>query len=114
VLLVEDNPVNLEVASALLENSGCKVDTACNGIEALESYQAGEYGVIFMDCQMPEMDGLEAAAEIRRREVGSGRRAPIIALTASAIEGDREQCLAAAWTIICPNPSPRPRCGRCW
>src|SRR5215212_4119372 len=73
VLLVEDNPVNLEVALALLENSGCEVDTASNGIEALENYEAGEYGVIFMDCQMPEMDGFEAAAEIRRRELGSGR-----------------------------------------
>jgi len=104
VLLVEDNPVNLEVASALLENSGCKVDTACNGIEALESYEASEYGVIFMDCQMPEMDGFEAAAEIRRREVGSGRRVPIIALTASAIEGDREQCLAAGMDDYLPKP----------
>jgi len=104
VLLVEDNPVNLEVASALLENSGCKVDTASNGIEALESYEASEYGVIFMDCQMPEMDGFEAAAEIRRREVGSGRRVPIIALTASAIEGDREQCLAAGMDDYLPKP----------
>jgi two-component system, sensor histidine kinase len=104
VLLVEDNPVNLEVALALLENSGCEVDTASNGIEALESYEAGEYGVIFMDCQMPEMDGFEAAAEIRRRELGSGRRVPIIALTASAIEGDREQCLAAGMDDYLPKP----------
>jgi CheY-like chemotaxis protein len=104
VLLVEDNPVNLEVALALLENSGCEVDTASNGVEALESYEAGEYGVIFMDCQMPEMDGFEAAAEIRRRELGSGRRVPIIALTASAIEGDREQCLAAGMDDYLPKP----------
>jgi len=104
VLLVEDNLVNLEVALALLENSGCEVDTASNGIEALQSYEAGEYGVIFMDCQMPEMDGFEAAAEIRRREIGSGRRVPIIALTASAIEGDREQCLAAGMDDYLPKP----------
>jgi CheY-like chemotaxis protein len=104
VLLVEDNPVNLEVALALLENSGCEVDTASNGIEALENYEAGVYGVIFMDCQMPEMDGFEAAAEIRRRELGSGRRVPIIALTASAIEGDREQCLAAGMDDYLPKP----------
>ena len=89
---------------ALLENSGCEVDTASNGIEALQSYEAGEYGVIFMDCQMPEMDGFEAAAEIRRREIGSGRRVPIIALTASAIEGDREQCLAAGMDDYLPKP----------
>ena len=89
---------------ALLENSGCEVDTASNGIEALENYEAGVYGVIFMDCQMPEMDGFEAAAEIRRRELGSGRRVPIIALTASAIEGDREQCLAAGMDDYLPKP----------
>jgi two-component system, sensor histidine kinase len=104
VLLVEDNPVNREVAQALLENSGCDVDTAANGHEALKSHASGEYEVIFMDCQMPEMDGFEAAAEIRRREAGSGRRVPIIALTANAIEGDREQCLAAGMDDYLPKP----------
>jgi two-component system, sensor histidine kinase len=104
VLLVEDNPVNLEVALALLESSGCEVETATNGLEALESHARGEYGMIFMDCQMPEMDGFEAAAEIRRRESGSGRRVPIVALTASAIEGDREQCLAAGMDDYLPKP----------
>jgi two-component system, sensor histidine kinase len=104
VLLVEDNPVNLEVALALLENSGCDVATATNGLMALESYARGDYGLIFMDCQMPEMDGFEAAAEIRRREAGSGCRVPIIALTASAIEGDREQCLAAGMDDYLPKP----------
>jgi CheY-like chemotaxis protein len=104
VLLVEDNPVNLEVAQAVLEKSGCDVATATNGREALESYAQGDYRVIFMDCQMPEMDGFEAALEIRRREAGSGRRVPIIALTASAIEGDREQCLAAGMDDYLPKP----------
>jgi CheY-like chemotaxis protein len=104
VLLVEDNPVNLEVALALLESSGCEVETATNGFEALESHARGEYGMIFMDCQMPEMDGFEAVAEIRRRESGSGRRVPIVALTASAIEGDREQCLAAGMDDYLPKP----------
>jgi len=104
VLLVEDNPVNLEVAQAVLETSGCDVETATNGLEALESFERGEYRLIFMDCQMPEMDGFEAASEIRRREAGSGRRVPIIALTASAIEGDREQCMAAGMDDYLPKP----------
>jgi two-component system, sensor histidine kinase len=104
VLLVEDNPVNLEVAMALLEDSGCEVVTATNGLEALENYARGRYEVIFMDCQMPEMDGFEAATEIRRRETGSDRRVPIIALTANAIEGDREQCLAAGMDDYLPKP----------
>ena len=104
VLLVEDNPVNLEVAQAVLETSGCHVETASNGLEAIESFKLGEYRLIFMDCQMPEMDGFEAASEIRRREAGSGRRVPIIALTASAIKGDREKCLAAGMDDYLPKP----------
>ena len=76
VLLVEDNPVNLEVAVGILESFGCKVETATNGVEALERYASSEYGLIFMDCQMPEMDGFEATAEIRKHEVNSDRRTP--------------------------------------
>ena len=104
VLLVEDNPVNLEVAVGILESFGCKVETATNGVEALERYSSGDYGLIFMDCQMPEMDGFEATAEIRKQEVGSDRRTPIVALTASAIEGDREQCLASGMDDYVPKP----------
>ncbi|TMJ71623.1 MAG: response regulator [Alphaproteobacteria bacterium] len=104
VLLVEDNPVNLEVAVGILESFGCKVETATNGVEALERYASGEYGLIFMDCQMPEMDGFEATAEIRKHEVNSDRRTPIVALTASAIEGDREQCLASGMDDYVPKP----------
>jgi CheY-like chemotaxis protein/HPt (histidine-containing phosphotransfer) domain-containing protein len=104
VLLVEDNPVNLEVAVGILESFGCKVETATNGLEALERYASGEYGLIFMDCQMPEMDGFEATAEIRKQEGGSDRRTPIVALTASAIEGDREQCLASGMDDYVPKP----------
>src|SRR5438876_4059739 len=66
VLLVEDNPVNLEVAVGILESFGCKVETATNGVEALDRYGGGEYGLIFMDCQLPGMDGFEATAAIRR------------------------------------------------
>jgi signal transduction histidine kinase/CheY-like chemotaxis protein/HPt (histidine-containing phosphotransfer) domain-containing protein len=104
VLLVEDNPVNLEVAVGILETFGCDIETATSGREALERYEAEEYGLIFMDCQMPEMDGFEATAEIRKREGKSGRRTPIVALTASAIEGDRERCLAAGMDDYLSKP----------
>jgi CheY-like chemotaxis protein/HPt (histidine-containing phosphotransfer) domain-containing protein len=104
VLLVEDNPVNLEVGVGILEGFGCNVETATNGVEALQRYASGEYGVIFMDCQMPEMDGFEATAAIRKHEANSGHRTPIVALTASAIEGDREQCLAAGMDDYVAKP----------
>jgi|HubBroStandDraft_4_1064222.scaffolds.fasta_scaffold01120_8 signal transduction histidine kinase/DNA-binding response OmpR family regulator/HPt (histidine-containing phosphotransfer) domain-containing protein len=104
VLLVEDNPVNLEVAVGILETFGCDVETATNGREALDRYAVDNYGLIFMDCQMPEMDGFQATAEIRRREAQSDRRIPIVALTASAIEGDRERCLAAGMDDYLSKP----------
>jgi CheY-like chemotaxis protein len=104
VLLVEDNVVNLEVGVGILEGFGCQVETAANGVEALHRHADGEYAVIFMDCQMPEMDGFEATAEIRKREANSGLRTPIVALTASAIEGDRERCLAAGMDDYIPKP----------
>jgi CheY-like chemotaxis protein/HPt (histidine-containing phosphotransfer) domain-containing protein len=104
VLLVEDNAVNLEVGVGILEGFGCQVEIAANGVEALHRHASGEYAVIFMDCQMPEMDGFEATAEIRKREANSGFRTPIIALTASAIEGDREKCLAAGMDDYVPKP----------
>jgi signal transduction histidine kinase/CheY-like chemotaxis protein/HPt (histidine-containing phosphotransfer) domain-containing protein len=94
VLLVEDNPVNLAVAAGLIESFDCIVETAPDGRKALECFAPGKFDIIFMDCQMPEMDGFEATAEIRRREAGTGHRTPIVALTANAIEGDREACLA--------------------
>jgi CheY-like chemotaxis protein/nitrogen-specific signal transduction histidine kinase/HPt (histidine-containing phosphotransfer) domain-containing protein len=104
VLLVEDNAVNLEVGVGILEALGCQVETADNGVEALHRHAGGAYAVIFMDCQMPEMDGFEATAEIRKREANSALRTPIIALTASAIEGDREKCLAAGMDDYIPKP----------
>jgi two-component system sensor histidine kinase/response regulator len=94
VLLVEDNEINQLLAARVLERHGFRVDVANNGRVALELCRQNRYAAIFMDCQMPELDGYETTAEIRRRE-GGDRHVPIIAMTASTMEGDREQCLAA-------------------
>ncbi|MBH0199077.1 MAG: response regulator [Nitrospira sp.] len=97
ILLTEDNPVNREVALAMLEFLGCRVDLAENGQQAVEAVSKQHYDLVLMDCQMPVLDGFAATAAIRRDETrtNTGRRVPIIALTANAMEGDREQCLAA-------------------
>jgi len=106
VLLAEDNPVNVEVASAMLEGLGLDVSRACNGEEALHSVQAGDFDVILMDCQMPVMDGFAATTEIRRHEQqrGRARSMPIIAITANALQGDRESCLAAGMDDYLSKP----------
>ncbi len=92
-LLVEDNPVNRMVAETMLTQFGIEVHAAENGLEALELYEQWPYDMIFMDLQMPVMDGLEATTIIRQQEHDSGKHTPIIALTANAMEGDRERCL---------------------
>jgi two-component system sensor histidine kinase/response regulator len=95
VLLAEDNPVNQRLAVRLLEKRGHSVVVAGNGREALEALEKQSFDLVFMDVQMPEMDGLEATAAIREKEKGSGVHRPIIALTAHAMKGDRERCLAS-------------------
>lgn len=107
VLMVEDNPVNLAVGIGFLESLGCEVETAMDGLEALEHHRKGEFSLIFMDCQMPVMDGFQATAEIRTREKERARRTPIIALTASAVEGDRERCLGSGMDDYLPKPYTR-------
>jgi signal transduction histidine kinase/ActR/RegA family two-component response regulator len=105
VLLVEDNPVNEKLARRLLEKSGCQVDTAWDGRQGVEKVKRGSYQVIFMDMQMPVMDGLEATAEIRRweRESDTPRHA-IVAVTANAMSGDRERCLEAGMDDYISKP----------
>ena len=95
VLLAEDNAVNQRLAMRLLEKRGHRVTVAGNGREALEALEKEKFDLVFMDVQMPEMDGLEATAVIRENEKSSGRHQPIIARTAHAMKGDREKCLAA-------------------
>ncbi len=95
ILLAEDNAVNQRLGRRILENGGHTVVVAANGVEALAALRRQTFDLVFMDVQMPEMDGLEATAAIRRDEAGSSRRIPIVALTAHAMAGDRERCLAA-------------------
>jgi len=110
VLLAEDNPVNVEVAKAMLESLGLQAQVAHNGAEALQAVRAGEFEAVLMDCQMPVMDGFAATAAIRRaeRESAGARQAPrplpIIAITANALQGDREACLAAGMDDYLSKP----------
>jgi CheY-like chemotaxis protein len=95
VLIAEDNLVNQRLAVRLLEKRGHQVAVAATGIEALKALEKEKFDLVLMDVQMPEMDGLEAAMAIRQKEKGSGFHQPIVALTAHAMKGDREKCLAA-------------------
>ena len=102
ILLAEDNVVNQKLALRLLEQMGYRADLASNGIEAIESLERQTYDVILMDVQMPEMDGLDAAREIRK--LTSATQPHIIAMTANAMEGDRELCIAAGMDDYISKP----------
>lgn len=105
ILLVEDNPINQEVALALLETLNCECVIAENGLEAVRiATQPHQFDLVLMDCQMPEMDGFDATRNIRKFERALHLHVPIVALTANAMVGDREQCLAAGMDDFLSKP----------
>jgi CheY-like chemotaxis protein len=105
-LVVEDNAVNRKVATRLLERQGHRVSLAGNGLEALSALEFSnwQFDLVLMDVQMPEMDGLEATRELRKREIARGTHIPVVALTAHAMDRDRERCLAAGVDDYLPKP----------
>ncbi|QGG49444.1 GAF domain-containing hybrid sensor histidine kinase/response regulator [Heliorestis convoluta] len=104
VLLVEDNQVNQKVALNLLSKMGLTVDIANNGLEAIHSLQKKEYDLILMDCHMPEMDGFQATEAIRKWESKKNQRTPIVAMTALAMQGDKDRCLRAGMDDYISKP----------
>lgn len=104
ILLAEDNLVNQRVAMTMLSKMGHQVTLASNGVEALERWRQGDFDLILMDVQMPEMTGIQATVQIRREEDGLGRHLPIIAMTASAMSEDRERCMAAGMDHFISKP----------
>ncbi|MHB9096853.1 MAG: response regulator, partial [Syntrophales bacterium] len=109
ILLVEDDPLIQKVGKAMLVHCGCRVDVAGNGREAVDAFARQRYDMVFMDCQMPEMDGYEATGAIREsetknRESGAVTRIPIVALTGYATQQDRERCLQAGMDDYLSKP----------
>jgi CheY-like chemotaxis protein/HPt (histidine-containing phosphotransfer) domain-containing protein len=102
VLVAEDNPINREVAGEFLEELGCEVDFADNGLRAVEALEQRDYALVLMDCQMPELDGYEATRRIRARE--KGRRTSIVACTAHAFEAEREKSEASGMDAFLSKP----------
>ena len=104
ILLADDNEMNREVTIAMLEILGCEVDAAVNGEDAVQKSQKNSYDIVLMDCQMPLKDGFEATRDIRRLEQDVGRRQVIIALTANALSGDKDNCLNAGMDDFITKP----------
>ncbi len=104
VLIAEDNAINLKVVVRRLNLAGHRTTVATNGFEAVAAYERQPFDIVLMDVQMPEMDGLEATAIIRRKEQETGRHVPIIAMTAHAMKGDRERCLEAGMDEYVSKP----------
>jgi signal transduction histidine kinase/DNA-binding response OmpR family regulator len=104
ILLAEDNEINQEVVDEILKASGCVCRIVNNGREAVDALASEPYDVVLMDCMMPEMDGYQASRLIREKENGSPNRIPIIALTANAMKGDREQCINAGMDDYLSKP----------
>jgi signal transduction histidine kinase/CheY-like chemotaxis protein/ligand-binding sensor domain-containing protein len=104
ILLADDNAVNRQLTSRILAKRGHTVTTAVDGVEALREYDSSRFDLVLMDIQMPEMDGLTATARIRERERDGGVHVPVIAITANAVAGDREACLAAGMDEYIAKP----------
>ena len=104
ILLVEDNPVNQKIALRMLQKMQHQVEVAGNGVEALQKIENTKFALVLMDVSMPVMDGFEATRQIREREALSGGHVPIIALTANAMEGDREKCFSAGMDDYLAKP----------
>jgi len=107
ILLVEDNVLNQRVALVLLERMGLTAEVACNGKEAVDAVRRKKFALVLMDCHMPEMDGFEATVEIRKFESENQIYTPIIAVTALAMAGDRERCIAAGMDDYISKPIDR-------
>jgi CheY-like chemotaxis protein len=103
ILIAEDNPINQKVIERMVQKLGYPVDLVATGSEAIDALSRRSYGLVFMDCQMPEVDGFEACREIRKRQL-TGPRVPIVAITANAMKGDRERCLAAGMDDYVSKP----------
>ncbi len=112
ILLVEDNRINQTVALRMLEKMGHQAVLANNGLEALEQLSSKEFDLVLMDVQMPEMDGLTATKQIRAMEKDTGRHIAIVAMTARAMRGDREICLAAGMDAYLSKPIDREELGK--
>lgn len=105
ILLVEDNAINQDLAVEVIRLLGCSVDIASNGLEAIELLKSNEYGMVFMDCQMPKMDGFQATGEIRAGRCGEVKaNIPIVAMTANAMKGDKELCIEAGMDDYITKP----------
>lgn len=104
ILVVEDYFINQEVIKEMLEIMLCSVDVAENGAEAVEKYKTGDYQIVLMDIQMPIKDGFDATRDIRQLEANTNKHTIIVALTANALEGDREKCLQAGMDDYISKP----------
>ena len=104
ILVAEDHPINQQVAQLYLDELGYACHIVNNGLEVLQAVKSGQYAVVLMDCQMPDMDGFEATIAIRKFEETTGHRIPIIAMTANAVKGDKERCITAGMDDYLSKP----------
>lgn len=104
ILVVDDSVMNQKLTVVQLQRLGFAADAVGNGVEAIAAFAQRPYDVVLMDCEMPQMDGYQATVEIRKREAGTPRRIPIVAMTAHAAAKDRERCFTAGMDHYLPKP----------